>query len=68
MPGVLEDEEDGNLVNHCYDRREWHCCGKAAELCQGMEEPDLWKFDSKVGEKHETGATPLLDEGGDLLL
>ena len=48
MPGVFEDEEDGDLVGHCEEGGEWDGGAEAAVLGKGVEEPDLGKLDCEV--------------------
>ncbi len=50
VPGILEDEEDGNLVGHGEERGKGNVRGETTELSDGMEEPgwseqfvdDIW--------------------------
>lgn len=48
VPGVFEDEEDGDLVGHCEEGREWDRGAEAAVLGHGVEEPDLGELDCEV--------------------
>ena len=41
VPGILEDEEDGDLVQHFPDRGKGDACLQTEVLCHGVEEPDL---------------------------
>jgi len=68
MPCILEDEKNGNLVGHGDGAREGNGSGETKVLAHGMEEPDLRKFDSKVGEEDEGGALCLFPGRGDLVL
>ena len=68
VPGVLENEEDCDLVGH--GEQSWEGSGsrKAEVLRHGVEEPDLGEFDSEVRDEDELGALPLFSCGRDLLL
>lgn len=66
VPGILEDEENGNLVGHLQRRRERNASFETKELGHGVEEPDLGKLDGKVAQQHQGGALPLLLSGGNL--
>lgn len=68
VPGVFEDEEDGDLVGHGPDGGEGNTGLKAAVLRHGVEEPDLREFDGEVGDEDEFCAFPLFFCGGHLLL
>lgn len=59
VPGVLEHEEDGDLVGHGKEGWEGDAGGEATELREGVEEPDLGEFDGEMGEEDEFGAVPL---------
>lgn len=66
MPRVLENEEDGNLVEHLGPGREGHVVGHA-EICRhGMEQPDLRQLDSEMDEEDDLRTIPLLLQCGDL--
>lgn len=68
MPGILEHEEDCDLVCHHPPRWERYAGFQAAVLCQWVKEPDLREFDGEVREEDEHGAVPLLFRRGNLLL
>ena len=68
VPGILENEEDRDLVCHGEDRREGGGSRKAEVLRHGMEEPDLREFDGEVRDEDELCALPLFSCGRDLLL
>lgn len=68
VPGVFKNEEDGNLVGHCEDRREGNGGFETEVLRHGVEEPDLREFDGEVGDEDEFRTLPLLSCGRDLLL
>jgi len=68
VPGVLEDEEDRDLVCHGEERGEGNGGFKAGVLCHRVEEPNLRKLDGEVGDEDEFGALPLFFCGGHLLL
>lgn len=48
MPGVLEHEEDGDLIGHGPDGRKRHARLETEELRHRVEEPNLWKLDREV--------------------
>jgi hypothetical protein len=66
VPGILEDEEDGNLVGHCEERGEGNGGFEAGVLRHRVEHPDLRELDGEVGDEDEFRALPLLFCGGDL--
>lgn len=68
VPGVLEHEEDGDLIGHGPDGGEGNGGREAAVLRHGVEAPDLRQFDGEVRDEDEFRALPLLSRGGDLLL
>ena len=68
VPGILENEEDGNLEGHLIDTRERDGVAEAEELAHGVEEPDLRELDGEVGEEDEEGALPLFPSSRDLIL
>ena len=68
VPGVLHDEEDGDLVGHLVERRERNAGLETEVLAHGVEQPDLRKLDSEVGEEDEKRALCLLPGRGDLVL
>jgi hypothetical protein len=68
VPGILENEEDGNLEGHLIDTRERNGVAEAEELAHGVEEPDLRELDGEVGEEDEEGALPLFPCSRDLIL
>lgn len=68
VPGVLHDEENGNLECHLGPCREGNTGVHAEVFAHGVEEPDLRKLDSEVGEENHLGTSPLLFSGWDFLL
>jgi hypothetical protein len=68
VPGILEDEEDSDLVGHGEEAREWDGGLEAEVLAHGVEQPDLRKLDSKVREKDEESALCLFPAGGHFVL
>lgn len=48
VPGILHNEEECKLPCHGEQRREGYASTQAEELCHGMEEPDLRKFDREM--------------------
>jgi hypothetical protein len=68
VPGILQDEEDGNLVGHCEKAGERYGGLEAEVLAQGVEEPDLRELDSEVGEKDEESALCLFPGGRNFVL
>ena len=68
VPCVFDDKEDGNLITDLPYRRKWDARFEAEVLGHGVEEPDLRELDSKVREKDELGAVPLISSGGHFLL
>lgn len=68
VPGVLHDEEEGNLPSHGEDRGEWNAVVHAEVGGNGVEEPDLRQFGGEVADEDDGGAIPLLFQGGDLLV
>lgn len=68
VPGVFDDEEDEDLVEHLPPRREWDGDGHAHEVSHWMEEPDLRQLDGEVAEEDEFCAVPLLFGGRYLVL
>lgn len=68
VPGVLEDEEDGDLEGHFEERGEGRGGREAEILRHRVEEPDLRELDGEVAEEDEFGALPLLFGGGEFVL
>lgn len=68
VPGVLHDEEYGDLVGDGEEGGEGDGGGEATELGEGVEEPDLGEFDGEVREEDQFGAVPLFGGSGDFLL
>lgn len=68
VPGVLHDEEDGDLHRHLPEGREGNPILETKIDSDGVEEPDLGEFDGAVLEEDECGAFPLFSGGGDFLL
>lgn len=68
MPGVLEDEEDGDVEGDLGERGEGDPRRHAEIHGHGVEEPDLGEFDGEVGEEDEFGAVPLFADCGDFVL
>jgi len=61
MPDILEDEEEGDLRNHCSPGRERNLVRLETEhFAYGMKEPDLGQLDGEVDEEDELGALPLI--------
>lgn len=63
VPGILEDEEQGDLESHGGPGREGDAGLHSAGDGHGMEEPDLGQLDGEMAEEDELGAAPLLGEG-----
>ena len=68
VPGVLDDEEDEDLVEDLPPGWEGNGDGHAHEVRHGMEEPYLWKFDGEVADEDEFRAVPLFFCGRYFLL
>jgi hypothetical protein len=68
VPCVLIDEKDCDLVGHLVDAGERDRGFETEVLTHGVEEPDLRKLDSEVGEEDEDGALCLFPGGGNLVL
>ena len=68
VPGVLENEEDRDLVGHGEDGWEGSGSLETEVLRHGVEEPDLREFDGEVRNEDELCALPLLLCGRNLLL
>ena len=68
VPGILQHEEDGDLVGHGPYAGKRNRCAKTEELRHGVEEPDLREFDGEVGQEHKQCAFPLLCCGWDFVL
>jgi hypothetical protein len=68
VPCVFQDEEDGNLVGHGKEAREWYGSLEAEVLAHGVEEPDLRELDCEVGEEDEESALCLFPGGGNFVL
>lgn len=60
MPGILEDEEDGDLVSDSLPGWERSRGSDSEVLSQWVEHPDLWQFDSEVLEEDKSSASELL--------
>lgn len=60
VPGVLDDEEDGNLHGDLPGGRERNAVVEAKVSGNGVEEPDLGQFDGAVANQDEPSALPLL--------
>lgn len=65
VPGVLDDEEDGDVEHHLPERGERDASVHAEVDSHWVEDPDLWEFDGEVGEEDELGAVPLFLESWD---
>lgn len=68
MPGILENEENGDVEGHLVDAGERDGGAQTEELAHGVEEPDLGELDGEVGEEDEEGTLPLFPCGRDFLL
>lgn len=68
MPGILEDEEDGDLESHGRQLGERDTIVHAEVGGDGVEQPDLGKLNRAVAQEDENRAIPLLLPGGQLLL
>lgn len=68
VPGVFQDEENGNLIGHRPDAGERYGCLEAEVLAHGVKEPNLRKLDGEVGEEDEEGTLCLFPAGGDFVL
>jgi hypothetical protein len=68
VPGVLQDEKDSDLVGHGKEAREGDGSLEAKVLAHGMEQPNLGKLDSEVGEEDEESALCLFPGGRDFVL
>lgn len=68
MPGILQNEEDGDLVCHLPGAREWNGGLEAEVLAHGVEQPDLRELDGEMREEDEEGALRLFPGGGHLVL
>lgn len=67
MPGILHDEEDGNLPRQGSQSRERRTVVNTKVGGDGVEEPDLGQLGGEVADEDDGGAIPLLLEGRDLL-
>lgn len=67
VPGILHDEEDGNLDSHLKGRGERHSVIHTKVSGNGVENPNLRKFGSEVADEDNGGAIPLFLEGRNLL-
>ena len=63
MPGILTNEENGDLVCDGLPCREWSRGTDSEVLSQWVEHPDLWELDGEVLKKDESSASELLFEG-----
>lgn len=68
VPGILQNEEDRNLVRHLPWAREWNRGRHSEKLAHRVEEPDLRKFDGEMREENEERALQLLPCRRDLVL
>lgn len=68
VPGILHDEEDGDLPSHGEERGERNAVIHAEVGSDGVEEPDLRQFGGEVADEDDGSAIPLLLEGRDLLV
>lgn len=68
VPGILENEEDGDLEGYLIDTGKGYKVVKAEEVAHKVEEPDLRELDGEVGEKDKEGALPLFLCSRDLVL
>jgi hypothetical protein len=68
VPGVLDDEEDGDVHGDLPHGGEGDAGVHAEEDGHGVEDPDLGELDGEVGEEDHFGAVPLLCDGGDFAL
>lgn len=68
VPGILEDEEDGDLVSHSEERGEGHASLETDVLRHWVEEPNLRQLDSEVAHQNQLRAVPLLLRRRHLLL
>lgn len=66
MPGILQNEKDGDLDADGLPRREGDAGVEPARLGHGVEEPDLRQLDGEMREQHQLGAGPLFLPGGNL--
>jgi hypothetical protein len=66
VPGILHDEEDGDLVGHLGPGGEGNAGLHAKVHAHGVEQPDLGELDSEVTEQDQLGALPLLGGRGNL--
>lgn len=60
MPGILHDEEKGNMEGHLANRREGDAEAHAEVGRDGVEEPDLRELDGEVAKENQAGTFPLL--------
>lgn len=67
MPGVLNDEEDGDLKGHGGEGGKGDARVHTAELGHGVEQPDLGQLDGAMAQEDQLGASPLFRGRGDLL-
>lgn len=68
MPGVLDDEEDGDVKGHLPEGGKRDASIHAEVDSHWVEDPDLWEFDGEVGEEDELRAVPLFLESWDFVL
>ena len=68
VPGVFDDEEDGDVHGDFPHGGEGHAGAHAEEDGHGVEDPDLGELDGEVGEEDHFGAVPLFLDGGDFAL
>lgn len=67
VPGILENEADGDLHSHLPQRRKRNAVVEAEVGGHGVEEPNLRKLSSEVADEDEERAVPLLLESWHLL-
>lgn len=68
VPGIFEDEENGDLVGHLPDAGEWDGSLEAEVLAHGVEKPNLRELDGEMREEDKECALCLFPVGGDFVL
>lgn len=68
VPGVLHNEEDGNVHGHLPERGEGHAVVHAEVSRNGVEKPNLGQLDGEVAQEDQAGALPLFLQGRNFLL
>lgn len=68
VPGILHDEENGDLVGHLEPRWKGHTVVHTEKSGNRVEQPNLRKLNCDMADEDEGGAVELFSPGGDFLL